>query len=72
MANPNSPLSLVPPDTTYQKYIYCAKTNTFHRSCAAILEPYSINPIASATTSTPADVARIIYAGAQEGVPVGI
>ena len=54
---------LVPLATTYQGYFSHAETDTFCGNCAAILEPYAIDPTASvAATAAPANVARLIYA----------
>ena len=59
MANPTAPPNLVPPATNYW--------DTLRGCYAAVLAPYAINS-ASAAAAT-ADVARLVYAAAQEGVP---
>ena len=67
MATPTSLPSFVLLVTTYRDYFSRAKTDTFSGRYATVLAPYSINP--TATAATPADVARLIYSAAQEGVP---
>ena len=68
MTNPTRSPSLVPLVTTYRDYLSRSNTNTFRGRYAAVLDPYSINPTASAAAAAPADNARLIYAAVQEGV----
>ena len=67
MVTPTGLPSFVLLATTYRDYFSRAKTDTFSGRYATVLAPYSINP--TATAATPADVARLIYSAAQEGVP---
>ena len=67
MATPTGPPSLIPPTTSYRDYFACTETETFHVRYMAILAPYSINPTAAAAAAS-AEVARLIYAAAQEDV----
>ena len=69
MANPTVPPSLIPPATTYRDYFSCAETDTFCVCYADVLAPHKIDPTASSAAVAPADVARLIYAVEQEGIP---
>ena len=69
MSTLTGPLILVPPETIYRDSLSCTETNTFNRSYAAVLAPYSINPTAAAAAATPVDVARLLYTAALEGAP---
>ena len=68
MATPTSPLSLLPPKTSYQYYFSRANTDTFRRRYAAVLAPYVINPVTAVANAAPVDFAQLIYAAGQEGV----
>ena len=69
MVNPTSPPNLVLLATTYRYCLSRAKTYTFCRRYTIVLAPYSINPTTSVAAAAPANVARLIYAAEQEGVP---
>ena len=66
MATTPRPPSLVPPTNSYWYYFAHAETDTFRGRYAAILAPYSIDPVKA---DAPVDVTRLIYAAAQEVVP---
>ena len=60
------PTRLVPLETNYRDYFSCSNTDTFCGCYAAVLAPYFIDP---AAPDAPANVSRLIYTTAQEGVP---
>ena len=69
MVNLINPPRLAPPTTIYRDYFYHIKTDTFCERHATVLAAYSIDPAADATAAAPTEVARLIYAAAQDGVP---
>ena len=65
MTTPTGPTSLVPSTTSYRDHFTRSDTNTFCGSYTGVLGMYSINPDAAITSTTPADIAQLIYAMAQ-------
>ena len=53
--------------TRYHDYFDRNEINTFRRRYTVVLVPYDMNP-AAAAAAAPADVARLIYAMAQEDI----
>ena len=61
--------SPIPATTSYRYYFARADTNTFRGNYAVVLATYVIDPDNAANDAAPANVVRLIYAVAQEGVP---
>ena len=79
MATPTAPLTLVHPTTNYCDYFAHTETDTFRGHYTTVLTPYanySIDTIVAIDTiyangaATPDDVARLIYAVYQVGIPI--
>ena len=69
MVTPTGPLSLIPLPTGYWDYFSRDETKNFCGCYDDVLAPYTINPSNAAAVVTLANVARLIYDAAQEGVP---
>ena len=69
MATPTYPLSLVLPAANYRDYLSLSDTDNFHGRYAAIPTPSAIDTAAAVNYDALANVARLIYATEQDGVP---
>ena len=60
---------LAPPIRTYRAYFSRPETDLFSGDDTAVLDPYCLDPMNTASAPTPVSVSQQIYAASQKGDP---